>query len=75
MENNGINLKKALILKQDNSPFHSSIYTKESLQTSDINVLDWTEKSLSLNMIGNVWEMLVRKVYSNAGRYNDTFLL
>lgn len=40
------------------------------LGANDINVLEWPEKSLDLNIIEDVWGAVVRCVYKNGKHYD-----
>lgn len=50
------NLENDWILQQDNAPVLSSNYTKQRLEASDIDVLEWSARSPDsdlLKMVGN----------------------
>lgn len=50
MDNTDGNLENDWILQQDNVPVHSSYYTKQRLEASDIDVLEWSARSPDLGL-------------------------
>lgn len=60
-------------LQRANAPMHLSIYIKQLLDAFGINFLDFPSRFSDMNIIENVWELFVRKVYSNKRQYNEAF--
>ncbi|KAG2962079.1 hypothetical protein PC120_g27732 [Phytophthora cactorum] len=55
------------IYQQDNASIHRSKLTMEFFEEERIKLLDWSARSPDLNPIENVWAMMTRIVYHNAG--------
>ena len=51
------------VLQQDNCSIHVSKLMKEWMAKVNMTTLEWPARSLDLNLIENVWEMLVQLVY------------
>lgn len=58
-------------LQQDNAPIHTAEHTRSWLEDNDVHVLDWPARSPDLNIIENVWGMVVRTVYKDGKRYEN----
>lgn len=63
--------RRNLIFQQDNASFHSSKLTKAWFDTSKVRVLSWPSKSPDLNLIENLWGILVREVYRNGRQFSN----
>ena len=59
------------IFKQDNASIHVSKYSKKWFSDQKINLVDWPTKSPDLNLIENLWGILLRKVYSNGRQFHS----
>ena len=57
--------------QQDNTPCHSSKYTMAWLNDQNIKVMKWPSLSHDLNIIENLWAVLVRAVYENNRKFNN----
>ena len=51
------------VLQQDNCSIHVSKLMKEWMAKVNMTTLEWSARSLDLNLIENVWEMLAQLVY------------
>lgn len=59
------------IFQQDNAPFLSTKETKGWIRLENVEVLEWPACSPDMNPIGNVWGILVSKLYSNNRKHNS----
>lgn len=57
---------------QDGASVHRSEYTKEFLYGNYEYVLPWSSKSLNLNIIENFWGMMVRYIYKEGRKFENT---
>ncbi|POM59917.1 putative retroelement [Phytophthora palmivora] len=57
------------VYQQDNASIHTSKETMEIFKEQEVSVLDWPARSLDLDPIENLWELLARKVYPNGRQY------
>ena len=57
-----IRVNRGMILAQDNAPCHSARTTQQLLRANNVRLLDWPAKSLDLNPIRHVWDLLKRRV-------------
>ncbi|GBN44899.1 Transposable element Tc3 transposase [Araneus ventricosus] len=55
--------------QHDNAPTHTSSATKNYLNSKNVTVLEWPPMSPDINPIENVWGIMSRKVYENAGQF------
>ena len=55
--------------QQDNVPIHTSNFTKNWLSDHSITTLPWPPKSPDINIIANVWGIMVRTVYARGRHY------
>lgn len=59
------------MLMHDGSSVHRSNATQKWLADHQIECLDWPAKSPDLNVIENVWGMMVRHIYKNGTQCDD----
>lgn len=59
------------IFQQDNASPHVSRESKQWFAEQNITVMDWPSKSPDLNIIENVWGLMIRDVYNDGRQYND----
>ena len=57
------------IFQQYSASCHRSNYTKSWFHSKNINLSDWPAKSPDLNIIGNVWGLLARRVYAHGRQF------
>lgn len=55
--------KESDIYQQDNAPAHTSKSTKKFFEDKDITVLLWPANSPDLNIIENIWGIIVQNIY------------
>ena len=53
------------IFQQDNASWHALRIVMEYLDKNDIFTLYWPPQSPDLNIIGNIWHMITRKLHKN----------
>ena len=53
------------IFQQDNASWHALRIVMEYLDKNDIFILYWPPQSPDLNIIGNIWHMITRKLHKN----------
>lgn len=58
-----------LLYQQDNAPVHVSASTLAWFEANKVNLLDWPPCSPDINVIENVWSLIVRRVYANSKQY------
>lgn len=59
------------IFQQDNASIYRSNYTRNCLYGHQVCTLPWTAKSPELNIIDNVWGLMIRKVYVNGNQLDS----
>lgn len=59
------------VFQRDNAAVPSSTHTKTFLEANDVHVLDWPAKSPDINIIENVWGLMVRRVYDKGSQCNN----
>ena len=57
--------------QQYGASYHRSNYTESWLHSKNIKLLDWPARSLDLNIIGNVWGLLARRVYAHGRQFRS----
>lgn len=65
------NCPEGWIFQHDNAPCHASQYTKTWCSDNYVDVLPWPAKSPDLNIIENLWGILVRMVYKNFKQFSN----
>ncbi|GBM16521.1 Transposable element Tc3 transposase [Araneus ventricosus] len=55
--------------QHDDASIHTSNVTKNYLNSENVTVLEWPPMSPHLNPIGNVWDIMSRKVSVNEGQF------
>lgn len=63
--------KDLQLFQQDNATPHVSKSTKEWLFDKEINTIEWPPNSPDLNLIENIWGLLVRKIYRKTMTFSD----
>lgn len=59
------------VFQQDNASCHTSKSTKKWLSDNQICTMDWPANSPDLNLIENIWGVLVRRIYKNRMTYSS----
>ena len=55
--------------QQDESSIYTVQRVKKCFDDKNVQVLPWTAKSPDLNIVENVWAMLVERVYGQGRQY------
>ena len=59
------------VLIQDNAPLHGANSTTDWLRNQNINTLPWPSRSPDLNVIENIWGILISDVYKDGKQFNS----
>ena len=65
------NMKKSCIFQQDNAPIHTSKCTKTWMEDNNVAILNWPARSPDLNLIENVWRLMVQNIYENGRSFKN----
>lgn len=59
------NIEKKYIFQRGNVACHARKFTKEWLNSNDVDALEWTACSPDINPIENIWGILLRRIYAD----------
>ncbi|KAF8795258.1 Transposable element Tc3 transposase like protein [Argiope bruennichi] len=57
--------------QQDGASIHTATGVKDWFLTNNVDVLQWPAKSPDLNIVENIWAMLVRRFYADGRQFDS----
>ncbi|VDO33020.1 unnamed protein product [Haemonchus placei] len=62
--------RQRLVFQQDNASVHGSRSTSAWFQQQKVDVMEWLACSPGLDPMGNLWGIIVRRVYANSRQFS-----